>query len=170
MHRARRPQQDRMLKLRRLGPFDVIQRRVILHDPLRHEIVELTPNTWSTCDAPHASQVHTASRYLLSPRRSRYRRQKGNVPKFLSIVLSSDFADVNLNRVSVRHGCASHEDAPQRHMRGVSSLRIMRAVALQVGFVALVSVDGSLLASAQVKVSHAPSPPLCRARCCQTSR
>lgn len=38
----------------------------------------------------------TASRYLLSPARSRYRRQKGSVPKFLLIDFSRDFADVNL--------------------------------------------------------------------------
>ena len=34
----------------------------------------------------------TASRYLLSPTRSRYLRQNGNDPKFFVIVLSKDFA------------------------------------------------------------------------------
>jgi hypothetical protein len=36
--------------------------------------------------------LHTASKYLLSPTRSRYRRQKGIVPKFLLMVFKSDFA------------------------------------------------------------------------------
>ena len=42
------------------------------------------------------NECHTANRYLLSPIRSRYRRQNGSVPKFFVIELSSDFADVNL--------------------------------------------------------------------------
>jgi hypothetical protein len=48
----------------------------------------------------------TASRYLLSPTRSRYLRQNGSVPKFLLIDFSSDFADVSLRKNS---GDSLHE-------------------------------------------------------------
>lgn len=41
----------------------------------------------------------TASRYLLSPTRSRYLRQNGSVPKLLVMDLSNDFAVVKLHMI-----------------------------------------------------------------------
>jgi hypothetical protein len=41
-------------------------------------------------------KIQTASKYLVSPSRSRYRRQNGSVPKLLLIVFSKDLAVVNL--------------------------------------------------------------------------
>lgn len=45
---------------------------------------------------PMHNHCLTAKRYLVSPIRSKYRRQKGRVPKFFVIVLRSDLADTNL--------------------------------------------------------------------------
>ena len=43
---------------------------------------------------------HTASRYLLSPARSKYRLQKGRVPNVWLIVFNKDLAEVNLSVLS----------------------------------------------------------------------
>ena len=55
--------------------------------PSEHRLVRprCTWSCWGTL---------TARRYLLSPTRSRYRRQNGSVPKFLLMLFSSDFAVV----------------------------------------------------------------------------
>lgn len=44
----------------------------------------------------------TANKYLVSPMRSKYRRQNGKVPKFLLIVFNNDFAEVSLIVIKIR--------------------------------------------------------------------
>lgn len=75
----------------------VNERRIILHDPLCHKVVELSKTCPSVLGCPHRTAERTARRYLLSPARSRYRLQNGRVPKFLLILDKSDLADVNLH-------------------------------------------------------------------------
>ena len=64
----RRPQNDRVLKLRRHTSPLVAKRRIILHNPLPNQVIQLSPNQQGTA---HLSGTLTASKYLLSPTLSR---------------------------------------------------------------------------------------------------
>lgn len=78
-------------------------------------------------------ETRTASRYLVSPRRSRYRRQKAKVPKFLLIVLSNDFAEVILRRKIEKLAIFTmilFQNSPQRDVWCIKYLRIVGTVAL----------------------------------------
>ena len=57
---------------------------------------QLVRNTWTM---PASHKFFSAIRYLVSPRRSKYRLQKANVEKFLLIVANSCFALGNLNGI-----------------------------------------------------------------------
>lgn len=72
----------------------------------------------------------TASRYLLSPTRSRYLRQNGSVPKLLVMDLSNDFADVKLCMIIEQ--CAVNQGLllPEWYSRRIHDLCIVRTVAL----------------------------------------
>lgn len=50
-----------------------------------------------TATTPLSTRFLSAIRYLVSPRRSKYRRQNAKVPKLRSIVASSCFARGNLH-------------------------------------------------------------------------
>lgn len=76
---------------------DITKRRIVLHYTLRYKVIELyiTPLNLAFQNG-EGEEILTASKYLDSPMRSRYRRQNGKVPKVFVMVLSNDLADVNL--------------------------------------------------------------------------
>lgn len=81
-----------------------------------------TVSTTETC--PNIDEL-TASRYLLSPTRSRYRRQKGKVPKVALMVRRSDFAEVKLSS-SLRQSQRC-ENMVAAHRNGTWGASIFRA-------------------------------------------
>ena len=75
---------------------------------------------------------HTASRYLLSPARSRYRLQKGRVPNVWLIVFNKDLAEVNLGVKIVMIELGAYlRNLPQGNMRCIPYPSVMRTFALK---------------------------------------
>lgn len=72
----------------------IAQGRVVLYNTLRDQVVKLRGD--QPCMSRTREKTRTANKYLLSPIRSKYRRQNGNVPKFLLIDFNSDLAEVSL--------------------------------------------------------------------------
>jgi hypothetical protein len=91
-------------------------------EPLGDSAVAISVSVWPRLPRNHPQFSHTASRYLLSPTRSRYLRQNGNDPKFFVIVRSNDFAVWSLaNLLAVR-------SAGYRRGRRTSQVHVMHRI------------------------------------------